>query len=131
MPENRGGCGFGFGGDAELLEEFFVNDTDFIALFRKSSAAKTVHHGFIGGLLEHTYECLKFADAVLAECRGKINPDSVYAACILHDFGKIFEYIVYKETGLIEYNEEFNEVEYSNTSEEFYTNEETQSVEEN
>lgn len=35
-----------------LLEEFFVKDTAFIELFKKSSAAKTVHHGFIGGLLE-------------------------------------------------------------------------------
>lgn len=72
-----------------------------------SPAAKLMHHNYIGGLLEHTYECLEFAKTILTKCNNKINPDIVYAACIMHDFGKIFEYIVDLETGLIEYNEEF------------------------
>ena len=38
----------------KLLETFFVEDEAFIKAFRSSSAAKTVHHGFVGGLLEHT-----------------------------------------------------------------------------
>ncbi len=75
--------------------------------FKITPAAKLMHHNYIGGLLEHTYECLDIADTVLSKCNNKISPDIVYAACILHDFGKIFEYIVDTETGLIEYNEEF------------------------
>lgn len=75
--------------------------------FKITPAAKLMHHNYIGGLLEHTYECLEFADSVLVKCNDKISPDIVYAACILHDFGKIFEYKVDMETGLIEYNEEF------------------------
>lgn len=75
--------------------------------FKITPAAKLMHHNYIGGLLEHTYECLDIADTVLTRCNNKINPDIVYAACILHDFGKIFEYNVDLETGLIEYNEEF------------------------
>ena len=75
--------------------------------FKTAPAAKLMHHNYIGGLVEHTYECLEFADVVLTKCNNKINPDIVYAACILHDFGKIFEYKIDKETGLIEYNEEF------------------------
>ncbi len=75
--------------------------------FKITPAAKMMHHNYIGGLLEHTYECLEFADTVLTKCNNKINPDIVYAACILHDFGKIFEYKVDMETGLIEYDEEF------------------------
>lgn len=70
-------------------------------------AAKMMHHNYIGGLLEHTYECLDFAKTILTKCNNKINPDIVYAACIMHDFGKIFEYAVDTETGLIEYNEDF------------------------
>lgn len=70
-------------------------------------AAKMMHHNYIGGLLEHTYECLDIARTILTKCNNKINPDIVYAACIMHDFGKIFEYIVDTETGLIEYNENF------------------------
>ena len=75
--------------------------------FKITPAAKLMHHNYIGGLLEHTYECLDIAKTVLTKCNNKINPDIVYAACILHDFGKIFEYIVDTKTGLIEYNEEF------------------------
>ena len=37
----------------------------------------------------------------------KIDPDIVYAACILHDFGKIFEYKTDLETGIISYNNDF------------------------
>ena len=75
--------------------------------FKTVPAAKLMHHNYIGGLVEHTFECLEFADVVLTKCNNKINPDIVYAACILHDFGKIFEYKIDMETGLIEYNEEF------------------------
>lgn len=75
--------------------------------FKITPAAKLMHHNYIGGLLEHTYECLDIAKTVLTKCNNKISPDIVYAACILHDFGKIFEYNVDMETGLIEYNEEF------------------------
>ncbi len=75
--------------------------------FKIMPAAKLMHHNYIGGLLEHTYECLDFASVIIPKCNGKVNTDFVYAACILHDFGKIFEYKIDTETGLIEYNEEF------------------------
>ena len=38
----------------QLLSRFFIEDEGLIAAFKKSSAAKTVHHGFVGGLLQHT-----------------------------------------------------------------------------
>lgn len=75
--------------------------------FKITPAAKLMHHNYIGGLLEHTYECLDFAKIILTKCNDKIDSDIVYAACILHDFGKIWEYKIDTETGLIEYNEEF------------------------
>ena len=75
--------------------------------FKIMPAAKLMHHNYIGGLLEHTYECLDISETIIPKCGNKINPDNVYAACILHDFGKIFEYIIDMDTGLIEYNEEF------------------------
>ena len=37
-----------------LLQEFFVRDEAFIKAFKFHSAAKSVHHSFVGGLLEHT-----------------------------------------------------------------------------
>ncbi len=75
--------------------------------FKDAPAAKLMHHNYIGGLLQHTYECLELAKVILPKCNGKLNQDEVYAACILHDFGKIFEYKIDLETGLIEYNEDF------------------------
>ena len=44
----------------KLLETFFVEDEAFMKAFRSSSAAKTVHHGFVGGLLEHTLSAVSY-----------------------------------------------------------------------
>lgn len=70
-------------------------------------AAKLMHHNYLGGLLVHTYECLELAEANLKVFSAKIDSDIVYAACILHDIGKIFEYTIETDTGLINYNEDF------------------------
>lgn len=70
-------------------------------------AAKLMHHNYIGGLMVHTFEVLKFADAVMDTAFQKINHDDVYAACLLHDIGKIFEYKIDLESGLIDYDETF------------------------
>lgn len=69
--------------------------------------AKLMHHNYIGGLMVHTLECLQYADANLEVFFQRINRDDVYAACLLHDIGKVFEYTVDLETGLIDYNEDF------------------------
>ena len=70
-------------------------------------AAKLMHHNYLGGLLVHICECLKFADVNLAMFRVKVDADKVYAACILHDIGKIFEYKIDTQTGLINYDDNF------------------------
>ncbi len=46
----------------KLLRAFFVEDAEFVKAFRLSSAAKTVHHGFVGGLLQHTLAVTKLCD---------------------------------------------------------------------
>ena len=38
----------------KILEMYFVENKEFVDAFKKHSAAKSVHHGFMGGLLEHT-----------------------------------------------------------------------------
>ena len=43
-----------------LLHKLFVEDKDFLKSFEEHSAAKTVHHGFIGGLMEHTLSVTVF-----------------------------------------------------------------------
>ena len=72
-------------------------------------AAKLMHHNYVGGLLVHTLECVKFAELNMDAMDYKPNRDNIYAACILHDIGKIFEYTIDLETGLIDYDEHFRQ----------------------
>ena len=69
--------------------------------------AKMMHHNYIGGLIVHIFECLKYADANMEVFFQRVNRDEVYAACLLHDIGKIFEYTVDLESGIIDYDEDF------------------------
>ena len=73
-----------------LLERFFKEDEQFIRLFRSSSAAKAVHHGFMGGLLQHT---LGVADLCnfYAKAYPFLNRDLLMTAALLHDVGKVRE----------------------------------------
>lgn len=77
--------------------------------FKIMPAAKLMHHNYIGGLLVHTVECAQFAELNLPAFVANINSDNIYAACLLHDFGKIFEYTIDTETGLIDYAPGFRE----------------------
>ena len=74
----------------KLLNSFFVEDEDFIKAFKFSSAAKSVHHGFVGGLLEHTLSV-----ATLCEYYAKHYPilkrDLLVTAALCHDIGKTKE----------------------------------------
>lgn len=69
--------------------------------------AKMMHHNYIGGLMIHTLECLQYAEVNLNAFFQKINKDEVFAACLLHDIGKVFEYTIDLESGLIDYDENF------------------------
>ena len=73
-----------------LLEYFFVNDQEFIKKFRSHSAAKTVHHGFSGGLLEHTLSVLRMCE-YFAGSYGILNKDLLLTAAMCHDIGKTRE----------------------------------------
>ena len=72
-----------------------------------SPAAKLMHHNYIGGLMVHTLECLKYAEKNMEIFFQRVRQDEVFAACLLHDIGKIFEYTVNTESGLIDYDENF------------------------
>lgn len=74
----------------KLLESFFVEDKTFIERFKKSSAAKTVHHGFIGGLLEHTLSVTKLC-AYFCTTYPALKKDLLLTAAICHDIGKTKE----------------------------------------
>lgn len=80
----------------QLLESFFVQDTSFAERFKKHSAAKSVHHGFVGGLLEHTLGVAKLCD-YYADHYPLINRDLLITAAIFHDIGKMEELSVFPE----------------------------------
>lgn len=73
-----------------ILEMYFVEDKEFIAAFKKHSAAKSVHHGFMGGLLEHTLSVTNMCQ-YFAEHYPIIHRDLLITAALFHDMGKIQE----------------------------------------
>lgn len=73
-----------------LLKNIFVEDTEFIKAFKFSSAAKSVHHGFVGGLLEHTLNVTKLCE-YYAQAYPMVNADLLYTAAMCHDIGKVYE----------------------------------------
>lgn len=74
----------------KLLEAFFIQDSAFVKKFRFSSAAKSVHHGFVGGLLEHTLSVAKLCE-YYAKHYPKLKRDLLVTAALLHDIGKVRE----------------------------------------
>lgn len=73
-----------------LLEKFFVDDKEFALAFKQHSAAKSVHHGFIGGLLEHSLSVTKLCDFYCTQYP-LLNRDLLLTAAMLHDMGKVYE----------------------------------------
>ena len=73
-----------------LLENYFKNNPDFIIEFKKHSAAKSVHHSFMGGLLEHTLAVTRLCDTYAKQYQ-VINRNLLITAALLHDMGKIYE----------------------------------------
>lgn len=90
----------------QFVEELFEKHAQ---SFKIMPAAKLMHHNYIGGLLVHTVECAEFAELNMNKFTYQANEDEIYAACLLHDFGKIFEYTIDIETGLIDYAQGFRE----------------------
>ena len=73
-----------------LLTAFFVEDQDFVAVFRKKSAAKTVHHGFVGGLMQHTLAVTRLCK-FYTKAYPVLDHDLLISAALLHDIGKTRE----------------------------------------
>ena len=74
----------------QVLDHYFIKDETFIRNFKGHSAAKTVHHGFAGGLLEHTLSVVKFCDYMVG-AYPILNKDLLFTAAICHDIGKTKE----------------------------------------
>ncbi len=74
----------------KLCRMLFIEDEEFVKKFINSSAAKSVHHGFVGGLLEHTLSVTKLCDFYCTRYK-KLNKDLLLTAALCHDIGKVRE----------------------------------------
>ena len=74
----------------QVLTKLFIDNTEFAEAFKKHSAAKSVHHGFIGGLLEHTLSVAKMCD-FFAKQYPILNRDLLMTSAICHYIGKVYE----------------------------------------
>jgi 3'-5' exoribonuclease len=72
------------------LLQAFMDDPQIAQAYRSAPAAKTLHHAYIGGLLDHVVSLFRSCDLV---CRNypQVNRDVVLAGAFLHDIGKIHE----------------------------------------
>ena len=89
---------------SRILKSLFVENEEFIESFKNHAAAKTVHHAFIGGLLEHTLGVTKLANN-FASSYPFLNRDLLITSAILHDIGKTIELSLLPEN---DYTEEGN-----------------------
>jgi 3'-5' exoribonuclease len=74
---------------AELVGEFLADD-ELMSRFRKAPAAMTMHHAYVGGLLEHTLNVLELAVRVIP-LYPELSLDLVLVGVWLHDIGKAAE----------------------------------------
>src|SRR5574341_364627 len=89
-------------GHLRQLMNAFLNDTAFMTSFKRTPAAKTLHHNYIGGLLEHVAELVALSRDV-ARHFPSIDTDLLTVGAFLHDIGKVKELAVRKS---IEYTTE-------------------------
>jgi len=74
----------------KLLENIFVADKEVIKIVKSNSAAKSMHHGYMGGLIEHLVSVAEICDFLCTRYK-HANRDIIIAGALLHDIGKIYE----------------------------------------
>jgi 3'-5' exoribonuclease len=84
------------------LMNAFLDDPSFMTSFKRTPAAKTLHHNYIGGLLEHVVELVALSRDV-ARHFPSVDLDLLTVGAFLHDIGKVKELAVRKS---IEYTTE-------------------------
>lgn len=75
--------------DYRRLGQAIFGDRDIQDRFVRSPAARDLHHAFLGGLLEHTLNIARMAEAFSA--RARVDRDLLLLGALLHDVGKIEE----------------------------------------
>ena len=74
----------------KALVQAFMNDAVVATAYRNAPAAKTLHHAYIGGLLDHVVSLFRSCDLMCINYP-QINRDLLLTGAFLHDIGKIHE----------------------------------------
>jgi len=74
----------------KALVELFMSDPEIAERYRNAPAAKSLHHAYIGGLLDHVVSLFKLCDLV-SRNYPQVNRDLLLTGAFLHDIGKIQE----------------------------------------
>src|ERR1700729_896833 len=74
----------------QALVRAFMSDPEIAAAYRNAPAAKTLHHAYIGGLLDHVVSLFRSSD-LICQNYPQINRDLLLTGVFLHDIGKIHE----------------------------------------
>ena len=74
----------------KLVEEIYYNDKTVAKSIKTHSAARSLHHNYMGGLLEHTLSVVEICDFMSGRYKG-VNRDLLIAVAMLHDIGKVYE----------------------------------------
>lgn len=76
--------------DLKRLIFAFLDDEEIGAAYRAAPAAKSLHHAWLGGLLEHVLTLVRVCRATVP-FYPEVDPDLLVTGAILHDIGKIRE----------------------------------------
>ncbi|MCS7174656.1 3'-5' exoribonuclease YhaM family protein [Pseudothermotoga sp.] len=79
-----------------LIETLLVHDKEFVSAFIQAPAGVSVHHAYMGGLLEHTVDVTTMCKRICS-VYDFLNRDILIAGAILHDIGKVKEYKITKK----------------------------------
>ena len=74
----------------KTLVQAFMADPEIARAYRTAPAAKTLHHAYIGGLLDHVVSLFRSCD-LMCKNYPQINRDLLLTGAFLHDIGKIHE----------------------------------------
>ncbi|MDR1639593.1 MAG: HD domain-containing protein [Clostridiales bacterium] len=74
----------------QLMENIFLKNPEINAAFQRHSAAKNMHHNYLGGLIEHTVSVMQICEFMSGRHKF-INRDLLVCSALLHDIGKIYE----------------------------------------
>jgi 3'-5' exoribonuclease len=76
----------------KCLAQSYLEDEELMAKFKCAPAAMSLHHAFVGGLLEHTLSLLRLAE-VFCPLYPQLNRDLILMGLFIHDLGKCQELI--------------------------------------